>query len=125
MTAALAARAASAAGTGIAAVSFTTVLALVREHVAADACLPALRLPLRQRRRPPLPAQDRDRRTATGQGKQETNLRKNQQRTKQMANRGNYRKNPRRSRRVVTTGTLTSMRWYVGREPHDLPRIPQ
>ena len=40
MTAALAARAAAAAGTGIAAVSFTAVLSLVREHVAADACCP-------------------------------------------------------------------------------------
>jgi hypothetical protein len=40
MTAALAARAAAAAGTSIAAVCFTTVLALVRDHVAADACCP-------------------------------------------------------------------------------------
>jgi hypothetical protein len=38
MIAALAARAAAAAGTGLAAVSFTAVLSLVREHVAADAC---------------------------------------------------------------------------------------
>ncbi|HEX9042628.1 MAG TPA: IS4 family transposase [Trebonia sp.] len=40
MIAALAARAAAAAGTGIAAVSFTAVLALVRDHLAADACCP-------------------------------------------------------------------------------------
>jgi hypothetical protein len=40
MIAALAARAAVAAGTGMAAVSFTAVLSLVREHVAADACCP-------------------------------------------------------------------------------------
>jgi hypothetical protein len=40
MIATLAARAAAAAGTGIAAVSFTAVLSLVREHVAADACCP-------------------------------------------------------------------------------------
>jgi hypothetical protein len=40
MVAALAARAAAAAGTGLAAVSFTAVLSLVREHVAADACCP-------------------------------------------------------------------------------------
>lgn len=40
MIAALAARAAAAAGTSIAAVCFTTVLALVRDHVAADACCP-------------------------------------------------------------------------------------
>ena len=40
MIAALAARAAAAAGTSIAAVSFTAVLALVREHVTADACCP-------------------------------------------------------------------------------------
>jgi hypothetical protein len=40
MTAALAARAASSAGTSLTAVSFTAVLSLVREHVAADACCP-------------------------------------------------------------------------------------
>jgi hypothetical protein len=40
MIAAMAARAAHAAGTGIAAVSFTAVLALVRDHVTADACCP-------------------------------------------------------------------------------------
>jgi hypothetical protein len=40
MIAALAARAAATAGTGLAAVSFTAVLSLVREHVAADACCP-------------------------------------------------------------------------------------
>jgi len=40
MTAAMAARAAAAAGTSIAGVSFTAVLALVRSHVAADACCP-------------------------------------------------------------------------------------
>jgi hypothetical protein len=40
MIAALAAEAAVAAGTGIAAVSFTAVLSLVREHVAADVCCP-------------------------------------------------------------------------------------
>jgi hypothetical protein len=40
MIAAMAARAAAAAGTSIAAVSFTAVLALVRSHVAADACCP-------------------------------------------------------------------------------------
>jgi hypothetical protein len=40
MIAGLAARAAAAAGTGIAAVSFTAVLSLVRDHVAADACCP-------------------------------------------------------------------------------------
>ena len=38
MIAAMAARAAAAAGTGIAAVSFTAVLSLVRDHVAADTC---------------------------------------------------------------------------------------
>jgi hypothetical protein len=38
MIAALAARTAAAAGTGIAAVSFTAVLSLVREHVTADTC---------------------------------------------------------------------------------------
>jgi hypothetical protein len=38
MIAAMAARAAAAAGTGLAAVSFTAVLSLVRDHVAADAC---------------------------------------------------------------------------------------
>ncbi|MGH3253193.1 MAG: transposase, partial [Trebonia sp.] len=38
MIAAMAARAAAAAGTGIAAVSFTAVLSLVRERVAADTC---------------------------------------------------------------------------------------
>jgi hypothetical protein len=40
MIAALAAETAAAAGTSIAAVSFTAVLSLVREHVAADACCP-------------------------------------------------------------------------------------
>lgn len=40
MTAALAARAAAAAGTSLAAVSFTAVLALVRDHLAADARCP-------------------------------------------------------------------------------------
>jgi hypothetical protein len=40
MTASLAARAAAGAGTGIAAVSFTAVLSLIRDHVAADACCP-------------------------------------------------------------------------------------
>jgi hypothetical protein len=40
MIAAMAARAAHAAGTGIAAVSFAAVLALVRDHVTADACCP-------------------------------------------------------------------------------------
>jgi DDE family transposase/transposase IS4-like protein len=40
MTAALAARAAHAAGTSLAAVSFTAVLALVRDHITADACCP-------------------------------------------------------------------------------------
>jgi hypothetical protein len=40
MIAALAARAAKSAGTSLAAVSFTAVLSLVREHVAADACCP-------------------------------------------------------------------------------------
>ena len=38
MIAAMAARAAAAAGTSIAAVSFTAVLSLVRDHVAADVC---------------------------------------------------------------------------------------
>jgi hypothetical protein len=38
MIASLAARTAAAAGTGIAAVSFTAVLSLVREHVAAGTC---------------------------------------------------------------------------------------
>jgi hypothetical protein len=38
MIAALAAEAAAAAGAGIAAVSFTAVLSLAREHVAADTC---------------------------------------------------------------------------------------
>jgi hypothetical protein len=40
MIAGMAARAAAAAGTSLAAVSFTAVLALVRDHVAADACCP-------------------------------------------------------------------------------------
>jgi hypothetical protein len=40
MIAALAARTAAGAGTGLAAVSFTAVLSLVRDHVAADACCP-------------------------------------------------------------------------------------
>jgi len=40
MIAALAASAAADAGTSLAAVSFTAVLSLVREHVAADACCP-------------------------------------------------------------------------------------
>lgn len=40
MVAAMAARAAHAAGTGIAAVSFAAVMALVRDHVAADTCCP-------------------------------------------------------------------------------------
>ena len=40
MTAALAARAAHAAGTSLAAVSFTAVLALVRDHITAGACCP-------------------------------------------------------------------------------------
>jgi hypothetical protein len=40
MIAAMAARAAHAAGTGIAAVSMAAVLALVRDHVTADACCP-------------------------------------------------------------------------------------
>ena len=40
MIAALAARAAATAGTGLSAVSFTAVLSLVREHVTADACCP-------------------------------------------------------------------------------------
>jgi hypothetical protein len=40
MIAAMAARAAHAAGTGIAAVSLAAVLALVRDHVTADACCP-------------------------------------------------------------------------------------
>jgi hypothetical protein len=40
MIAALAARTAAAAGTSLAAVSFTAVLALVRDHLAADACCP-------------------------------------------------------------------------------------
>jgi len=40
MIAGLAARAAAAASTGIAAVSFTAVLSLVRDHLAADACCP-------------------------------------------------------------------------------------
>ena len=40
MIAGLAARAAAAAGTSIAAVSFTAVLSLVRDHLAADACCP-------------------------------------------------------------------------------------
>jgi hypothetical protein len=40
MIAAMAARAAAAAGTSIAAVSFTAVLSLVRDHVAADTCCP-------------------------------------------------------------------------------------
>jgi hypothetical protein len=40
MIAAMAARAAHAAGTSIAAVSFAAVLALVRDHVTADACCP-------------------------------------------------------------------------------------
>jgi hypothetical protein len=38
MIAAMAARAAAAAGTSLAAVSFTAVLSLVRDHVTADAC---------------------------------------------------------------------------------------
>ena len=38
MIAALAARTAAAAGTGMAAVSFTAVLSLVRDHIAADTC---------------------------------------------------------------------------------------
>jgi hypothetical protein len=38
MIAAMAARAAVAAGTGLAAVSFTAVLSLVRDHAAADTC---------------------------------------------------------------------------------------
>ena len=40
MIAAVAARAAHAAGTGIAAVSLAAVLALVRDHITADACCP-------------------------------------------------------------------------------------
>jgi hypothetical protein len=40
MIAAMTARAAHAAGTGVAAVSLAAVLALVRDHVAADACCP-------------------------------------------------------------------------------------
>ena len=36
----MAARAAAAAGTSIAAVCFTAVLSLVRDHLAADACCP-------------------------------------------------------------------------------------
>lgn len=40
MIAAMTARAAAAAGTSLAAVSFTAVLALVRDHVTADACCP-------------------------------------------------------------------------------------
>jgi hypothetical protein len=40
MIAAMAARAARAAGTGIAAISLAAVLALVRDHVTADACCP-------------------------------------------------------------------------------------
>ena len=40
MIAGLAARAAAATGTSIAAVSFTAVLALVRDHVTADTCCP-------------------------------------------------------------------------------------
>ena len=40
MTAAMAARAAAAAGTTLAAVSFTAVLSLVRDHVTADTCCP-------------------------------------------------------------------------------------
>jgi hypothetical protein len=40
MIAGMAARAAAAAGTGIAAVCFTAVLSLVRDHLTADACCP-------------------------------------------------------------------------------------
>ena len=40
MIATLAARAAASAGTSIAAVSFTAVLSLVREHATADTCCP-------------------------------------------------------------------------------------
>jgi hypothetical protein len=40
MIAAMAARAAAAAGTSLAAVSFTAVLSLVRDHVTAHTCCP-------------------------------------------------------------------------------------
>jgi hypothetical protein len=87
--AAMAARAAAAAGTGIAAVSFAAVLALVRDHVTADACCSTAESA------PPAPEPARaphrsHRSPARRQGKQEVNIRKDRRRAKKMANRESH-----------------------------------